>query len=49
MITLNLLFGTITLSFQGKMNSQNELIHQQHVKKMYQETQEKLMNNVRMY
>ncbi|SDM85949.1 Probable sporulation protein (Bac_small_yrzI) [Fictibacillus solisalsi] len=48
MITLNLFFGTITLSFQRKMKSQNGMIHQQHVKKMYRETHEKLMNNVHM-
>jgi uncharacterized protein (TIGR02413 family) len=46
MITLNLFFGTITLSFQRKMNSQSEMVHHQQVKQLYRETQEKLMNHV---
>ncbi|MDN4526303.1 YrzI family small protein [Fictibacillus fluitans] len=46
MITLNLFFGTITMSFQRKMNSKSEIVHQQQVDKMYRETQEKLMNQV---
>lgn len=46
MLTLQLFFGTVTVSFKRKKRTHQEIIHQQQVNERFEHTQEKIVQTV---